>query len=536
MTTDICFASGGNIMDKIPASIFNDVIGPVMRGASSSHVAGGNRIAQLMRQSMSGKVTRAVVDFDPTGALAASHTGHGTDMGFACGLIDIAISEPYADQYERLAEEYGLEIEYRILEYGAEHPGNYRVELTDENGLVRHWEAIAIGGGMVELQKLEEFSVSIDGAFCELLVICDGGADCSGLIENVAGSPEYNIACEGDGRRLLNLKYSGSLSEETLEKVRAIVGVTDVMYLEPVLPIGARAGIKVPFITAEELLAYADEHPMEAWEYAALYESERGGISTEEVWNMMDNILSIMEGSVETGLAGTSYQDRILGTQVPKFVSAEQEGKLIPCTPINSIIKCITAIMECKSAMGLIVAAPTCGSCGCLPGTVIGFGRAYGISRDEMIKALLVAGLMGIFFAEEATFSAEVGGCQVECGAGSGFAAAAVTQMMGGTIQQCVDAASIGLQNITGLACDPVGNRVEWPCLGKNIMGGSNAVASANMALAGYDKVIPLDETIQAIYEIGKSLPLELRCTFGGLGVTKTGLEMLEKSERHFRD
>ena len=154
--------------------------------------------------------------------------------------------------------------------------------------------------------------------------------------------------------------------------------------------------------------------------------------------------------------------------------------------------------------------------------------------REEMVKGLLIAGLVGIFFAEEATFSAEVGGCQVECGAGSGMAAAALVQMMGGTITQCMDAASVALQNITGLACDPVGNRVEVPCLGKNIMGGSNAISSANMILAGYDKVIPLDETIQAIYEIGKSLPLELRCTFGGLGKTKTALEILEKTERHF--
>ena len=109
------------------------------------------------------------------------------------------------------------------------------------------------------------------------------------------------------------------------------------------------------------------------------------------------------------------------------------------------------------------------------------------------------------------------------------MAAAALTAMMGGTIENCMDAASVGLQNITGLACDPVGNRVEWPCLGKNIMGGSNALASANMILAGYDKVIPLDETIGAIYEIGLSLPLELRCTFGGLGKTKTAREILKR-------
>lgn len=201
------------------------------------------------------------------------------------------------------------------------------------------------------------------------------------------------------------------------------------------------------------------------------------------------------------------------------------------CNPLSSIIKCITAVMEVKSSMGLIVATSTVGFCGCLPGTIIGLGKELGLSRDMMIQGLMVAGLIGVFIAEAATFSAEVAGCQVECGAASGMAAAAVTQMMGGTIEQCVDAASMALQNVTGLACDPVANSVEVPCLGKNVMGGTNAVACANMVLAGYDAVIPLDETIAAIYEIGLSLPLELRCTFGGLGKTRTSVELIKKQK-----
>lgn len=179
--------------------------------------------------------------------------------------------------------------------------------------------------------------------------------------------------------------------------------------------------------------------------------------------------------------------------------------------------------------MGVVVAAPTAGSCGCLPGTLLGAGFALGKSKEEITRAMLAAGLVGIFIAEGATFAAEVGGCQVECGAGSGMAAAGLVQLMGGSAERCADAASMALQNITGLACDPVANRVEVPCLGKNVMGGSNAVASANMALAGYDKVIPLDETIAAMYDVGLKLPLELRCTFGGLGKSPTALRLLEK-------
>ena len=536
-------------MNKLPCSIFNDVIGPIMRGPSSSHVAGGARIASLVRQSMKNRIVKAVVDFDVNGALAASHDGHGTDMGFTCGLLGIDLSYPGVDQYEQLALEHGLDIEYRILDYGAVHPSNYRMEITDAAGLCRHWEAISTGGGMIEMQKFEDFNINICGDFYELIVICEF-SDRKDYTKNIAaeyyehlivaktGSSEFVLAdypanCS-EGNFLLNLKFSHPLANEIRADITNLPGITDLIYLEPILPTHSSASCQVPYSTAAELLSYASKNKMEPWEYAIHYEVCRGNTSIKEVYHKMDTILSIMEAAVDEGLSGTEYKDRILGAQSHKISESQKAGKLIPCEPLNSIIKSISAIMESKSSMGLIVAAPTCGSCGCLPGTVIGLGRAMNFTRDAMIKGLFVAGLVGVFFAESATFSAEVGGCQVECGAGSGMAAAALIQMMGGTIEQCLDSASVALQNITGLACDPVGNRVEVPCLGKNIMGGSNALSSTNMILAGYDKVIPLDETIEAIHKIGLSLPLELRCTSGGLGMTKTALEILKKAERHF--
>lgn len=519
-------------MEKLPCSIFNDVIGPVMRGPSSSHVAGAARIASLVRQSFEKKVVKAVVEFDVNGALAASHKGHGTDMGFACGLMGMELSDPAVDKYECLIEKSGIDIEYRILDYGAVHPGNYRMEVTDESGIVHRWEAISVGGGMVEMQKFEDYDVSICGDFHEVLIICDSLETIGNWekrFKEEIGDSDYTLSSERDGKCLINLKFSVPVETEKVRRLKIIEGVQKVICLKPVLPTHSSKSCKVPYSSAEELLEYAKNHPMEAWEYGVYYESCRAKISMNEAYQQMEKILSIMESAVDQGLKGTEYNDRILGPQAQKIEQAEKAGKLIPCTPLNEVIKSISAIMETKSSMGLIVAAPTCGSCGCLPGTVIGLGRALNLSRDEMIKGLFVAGLVGVFFVEAATFSAEVGGCQVECGAGSGMAAGAVVQMMGGNIEQCMDGASVALQNITGLACDPVGNRVEVPCLGKNIMGGSNAISSANMILAGFDKVIPMDETIKAIYKIGLSLPLELRCTLGGLGKTKTALEILKK-------
>ena len=144
-----------------------------------------------------------------------------------------------------------------------------------------------------------------------------------------------------------------------------------------------------------------------------------------------------------------------------------------------------------------------------------------------MTRAMLAGGVIGVFIAAHATFAAEVGGCQAECGAGSGMAASALVTLAGGSTHQAVNAASMALQNILGMICDPVANRVEVPCLGKNVMAASNALACANMALADYDPVIPLDEVIQTMDQVGKMLPSALRCTaLGGLSITKTSKDI----------
>ncbi len=244
----------------------------------------------------------------------------------------------------------------------------------------------------------------------------------------------------------------------------------------------------------------------------------------------MEAIIAIMQAAIQTGLAGTDYQDRILGYQSGQFQSQMAQNRLIDGGVLNRIILYTTALMETKSSMGLIVAAPTAGACGGLPGALIGAAEALGKSHLEMAQAMLAGGLIGVFIAAHATFAAEVGGCQAECGAGSGMAAAALVNLAGGSTRQAVVAASLALQNILGMICDPVANRVEVPCLGKNILAASNALACANMALAGYDPVIPLDQVIATMDTVGKMIPAELRCTaLGGLSITPASIRIAEK-------
>ncbi len=154
---------------------------------------------------------------------------------------------------------------------------------------------------------------------------------------------------------------------------------------------------------------------------------------------------------------------------------------------------------------------------------MLGLGDELTLREEEIAKAMLAAGMIGALIATRWTFAAEVGGCQAETGAASSMAAAALVSLANGTLPQALAAASMALQNTLGLICDPVAGRVEVPCLGKNIMAASNAFSCANLALADYDPVIPLDEVIDAARQVGSQMPRELRCTaLGGLAITKT--------------
>jgi L-serine dehydratase len=284
------------------------------------------------------------------------------------------------------------------------------------------------------------------------------------------------------------------------------------------------------------MLEYNQDKNLDLGELAVDYERARGGIPAKDVLEKMAGIIDIMQNAIQTGLGGTEYADRILGNQSGGFQSQMENNRLIDGGALNRIILYTTALMESKSAMGLIVAAPTAGSCGSLPGACFGVADERHLTREDLIRAMLAGGLIGVFIAAHATFAAEVGGCQAECGSGSGMAAAALVTLAGGTAHQAVDAASMALQNILGMICDPVANRVEVPCLGKNVMAASNALACANMALAGYDPVIPLDEVIQTMDKVGKMLPATLRCTaLGGLSVTKTAREIEQRLARKTR-
>jgi L-serine dehydratase len=513
---------------SIPPSIFNDAVGPVMRGPSSSHCAAAHRIGRLCRDLMAGKLSTLIAEYDTNGALVSTHKGQGTDMGLYAGILGYEVDDDRLQHFNKGIAEAGIKVEVHYLDYGASHPNNYR--LTIANATDRHViEAISIGGGMIDVQKIDGASVSIAGDYFELLIFCTDQAEQIAEQLKQTFNHEFLHIHQATDTLLIELKSSVDFDQALVQKLTINPSIKSVSVLQPVLPILARADLQVPFRSCAEMLEYNQTLGLSLWQLAIKYESQRGAISEEAVLQKMHGIANIMRQSIETGIAGTHYADRILPAQAP-LLKAATDNKSIPDDLVNRMTLFTTATMDVKSAMGVIVAAPTAGSCGTLPGAIFGAASYLQKDEDEIIKALLAAGLIGVFIAARATFAAEVAGCMAETGSGGAMAAAGLTHLLGGNLNQALNAAARTLGASLGLVCDMIGDRVEVPCLDKNISAASKAYANTITSIAAYTDVIPLDEVIDSMAQVGKMMPRELCCTgLGGLAMSPTGLIVLQK-------
>ena len=516
-------------------SIFNDVIGPVMRGPSSSHCAASLRIARICRDLMEEKIKTILIEFDPNGSLATTHKSQGSDMGLFGGFLGWEAFDERLPESEKHLDIAGINYAIEITPLLEKHPNTYQITLSNDKEK-RQVIAISTGGGMIEVISIDGNKVAMSGDYFETLIYCSTAENIIQYLKSTIAFDEI-IFHQGE-IPFIEVKTQNKIEDYTLNKLRAIKEVENIRSINPVLPIKARRNLSVPFITCNEMLAYNKDKNKALWELAVDYESIRGNISKEEVLKKMESIIQIMGNAIELGLKGTNYKDRILGSQSPLFKQSLDENKLINGDVLNKTIMYVSAIMEVKSSMGVIVAAPTAGSCGGLPGVIFGTAHTLKLSEPAIIKAMLSAGLIGVFIAAHATFAAEVGGCMAETGSGGGMAAAALVEMNGGSIEQSVAAASLALQNSLGIICDPIGNRVEAPCLGRNVMAATNAISCANMALSNYEHLIPLDEVIETMKMVGDQIHHTLRCTnLGGLSITNTAKKieaLLEKNPSTF--
>ncbi|CAB1251210.1 L-serine ammonia-lyase, iron-sulfur-dependent, subunit alpha [Clostridium sp. HV4-5-A1G] len=283
--------------------------------------------------------------------------------------------------------------------------------------------------------------------------------------------------------------------------------------------------------TGKELIDICQKKNMKIWEYTIEQEAISTEKSKEDIFKNMKKSFQVMKDAAECGVRHkVKSVSGLIGGDAYKLNEYCSQGKTLTGTFMVKAMARALSCSEINAAMGKIVAAPTAGSCGIIPATIITAGEKLNKSEDELIQSLFTATGIGIIIAKNATMAGAEGGCQAECGSASAMASAGVVEMMGGTPQQALNASAIVIKNILGLVCDPVAGLVEIPCAMRNASGAVNALTTADMVMAGVISRIPFDDTVSAMYKVGKQLPCELRETaLGGLAITETGLKLKRK-------
>ena len=524
-------------MKRIP-SIFNEALAPVTPGPSSSNTAGPMRIASVCRQFFGLPITKASIEMSKYGSFPFTYFGMRSDLAFVFGLLGHSPSDPgFFGAYEE-AKEKGVEIDYGFCEELPAEPGEY-VRLVLENagtGRKMTFCGASVGGGGFYLESADGCPFHTGGYTWEVLLFTAPAGevrrhDMVKAILTIAGDPEEIKVCEGPDKLLYDVKLANEPTEEQLAAFRNIEGLLHFGYAEPahtIVPSEARPPV---FETPAELLSWCDEHGRSFWEAACDYEASLSGWTEEQVFMQAGKLWDVILESERKGYQEGNDLHQLLGPKSPQVKDFyENSPQKIAGGILDTAAPASLSIMEWAGSSGTIVCIPTGGASGIVPGVILGLCKEKGWGREEAVKGLLAAGLVGVFMAETDYFGGW--GCQAEIGCGVGMAAAGLVCMMDGTVRQCLDAASMGIQSLIGLVCDSVCGESQVPCYVRNMTGCATALACANAAMAGLDALIPLDEMVTAMMKVGRA-SRSIRLNSMGANGTPTGVRLeAEETER----
>jgi L-serine dehydratase len=515
-------------------SIFNDVLGPIMRGPSSSHTAGAYRIARVTRALLGEPPSSIRVRFDPDGSYAPTYEALGVETAFCAGLLGWEMTDPRYGSAPKAAHEAGIDVGFEVTPIeGADHPNAAHIVARDRKGRSLALRAKATGGGAIEVTMVDDLSLSIDGKAWDLVAwipVESLEATRAACLEVSAVGRERACAAD-DGRAMLHWQSPRGIDLGRLEQRAAALGEARFAVSPPLFfpPVGAplvSSAAKARRLSAERgcsLGALAVAHEMSVLDQ-----------SKEETLAEMARRVEIMKRSIDAGLEEARVAMPLTEPSAADVLAADQAGRLPLGGPRTRAAARALAVMHTCNSGGVVCAAPTGGSAGVLPGALSVIEEEIAGDRKTLLLALFAASAVGLIVAVRATFAAETAGCQVEIGVAGAMAAAAVVEAAGGTAAQALDAASIALQNTMGSVCDPVCGGCEIPCHTRNAAAASAAFTIADLVIGGHANAIPLDEAIDASLAVGMALPHELRCTArGGIAVTPSARRLCEESRTH---
>ena len=517
-----------------------DVIGPVMVGPSSSHTAGALRIASMVRNLLSAQPVR--VRFVLYGSFSRTYRGHGTDKALVAGMLGLHTDDLRIKDSFDMAADAGLEFEFvPDVSTKTPHPNTVDVTAWDAAGARVEARGVSIGGGAAELVRIDGVNVTVTGEFNNMIVRqVDMPGTLAHITEclsrrsiNIGAAILYRTRRGGDAFSVFDI--DDMVPEDAIADILDFHSVRSVRFI-PADGLNRKPDAGEAQMTAAEALELFSKRDFASG--AQLLErcrEERAPISQimyerEEPLNATRGIfesasrtylreaLEVMRKSAQGPL---TEPQRSMGGLIggeAKALSDMNSHQGCADTQMTLLMEYALGVLETNASMGRIVAAPTAGSSGVIPAVLFALQETCSLDDAVLHRGLANAAAIGMLISRNATVAGAEGGCQAEIGSASAMAASAAVEMLGGSAQACLEAASMALANMLGLVCDPVQGLVEAPCQKRNASAAANAVMCAHMALAGITNLAPFDEMVEAMRKVGRVLPMELRETaLGGM-------------------
>lgn len=496
-------------------SIF-EIIGPVMIGPSSSHTAGMARIGMMANRIAGFAPSEIGLTLSPT--LKTTYHGHRTDAALIGGAMGLAEDDPQLKQALSLAEARGVQTKIDFFPPNVVHPNTAQLTLCAPDGAKVIVKGVSIGGGSIVIDAVDEQELRLLPEQYHILAWGEGA-------KNALDAVFSGAAFVQKGSGIVAASFLQRPDEAVMRQVAQTDGISKYRFIEPALPYGATLSEQMRLTRFDQIVETCKAECKTLDALALEYESERAGRSEDEILRLMQYQLDVMKASAEHGL----YEDNEMlygltsGRDGKKLLQKHKDGKTISGGLVPYATAIALGVMEYNASMGRIVAAPTAGSAGIVPGCLLSAQEQYAFSDEKVIRALLVSALVGVVMAHrEVSFSGSVGGCQGEVGVSSAMAAAGLAALFTEDPQAPFEAMAICMKNLLGLVCDPIAGPIEVPCIKRNAVGVANAFISAEMALAGIESYVPPDQVVDALIDVERRLPGELRCTTtGGLACTQ---------------
>jgi L-serine dehydratase len=480
----------------------------------------------LARSLLGDKPVSARIVFDPGGSFGQVYRQQGSDLGFAAGLMGWPITDGRFPRALELAEGQGLAITFTVEPLpNPDHPNTVQMRLAAGQGRTLELTGKSTGGGSVVFSQLNGWPVRLTGHAHELLLVVEAEhTEAAGALIGQDGDLLAPLSRQAKGNQCLFHARRGSpLSAAARNRLETLPGFVGLWTAPPIFFVQREDPL---FASAEEMVTWADQRGTQAagtrslGEAALAYEATLLGLTEGEVLAEAIRRHRVMRAAVHAGLGEDLPSMQLLRPSARQVFQAEEQGAAYVGGLHTRAAARAMAVMHVNGASGVVCAAPTAGAAGTLPGVLVTLEEELGVDEERIGLALMAAAGVGLVVANRATFAAEVAGCQVEIGAAGAMAAAAVVEAAGGSARHACDAAAIAFQNTMGSVCDLVQGIVEIPCHTRNAVAASSAFVCADLILGGYGNPIPLDETIDAVYAVGKVLPCELKVTaLGGLAL-----------------